>query len=104
MIKVGEHITLDFLGVKKTYSKSFYEKVIYKIAKAAKVEILNVSSHEFQPQGFTLVALLSESHFSFHTFPERNVVSFDFFTCGKVHPKVAYLVHLISSPPATPII
>ena len=89
MIKVGEHITLDFLGVKREYSKSFYEKIIYKIAKAAKVEILNVSSHEFQPQGFTLVALLSESHFSFHTFPERGVISFDFFTCGKVHPKVA---------------
>ena len=69
--------------------KSFYEKVIYKIAKAAKVEILNVSSHKFEPQGFTLVALLSESHFSFHTFPERGVISFDFFTCGKVHPKVA---------------
>ena len=89
MIKVGEHITLDFLGVKKDYPQSFYEKVIYKIAKAAKVEILNVCSHKFEPQGFTLVALLSESHFSFHTFPERGVISFDFFTCGKVHPKIA---------------
>ena len=67
----------------------FYEKVIYKIAKAAQVEILNVASHKFEPQGFTLVALLSESHFSFHTFPERGVISFDFFTCGKVNPKVA---------------
>ena len=89
MIKVGEHITLDFLGVKKDYTPSFFEKIIYKIAKAAKVEILNVSSHKFEPQGFTLVALLSESHFSFHTFPERGVISFDFFTCGKVHPKIA---------------
>ena len=89
MIKVGEHITLDFLGVKNEYSSSFYEKIIYKIAKAAKVEILNVSSHKFEPQGFTLVALLSESHFSFHTFPERGVISFDFFTCGKIHPKIA---------------
>ena len=71
MIKVGEHITIDFLGVKKDYAIEFYEKVIYKIAKAAKVEILNVASHKFEPQGFTLVALLSESHFSFHTFPER---------------------------------
>ena len=89
MIKVGEHITLDFLGVKKNYSTEFYEKIIYKIAKAAQVEILNVASHKFEPQGFTLVALLSESHFSFHTFPERGVISFDFFTCGKVHPKIA---------------
>jgi len=89
MIKIGEHITLDFFGVKKDYQPSFFEKIIYTIAKAAKVEILNVNSHKFEPQGFTLVALLSESHFSFHTFPERGVVSFDFFTCGKVHPKIA---------------
>jgi len=89
MIKVGEHIAIDFLGVKKDYSPSFYEKVIYKIAKAAKVEILNVSTHKFEPQGFTLIALLAESHFSFHTFPEKDAISFDFFTCGKVHPKIA---------------
>ena len=45
MIKVGEHITIDFLGVKKDYSTEFYEKIIYKIAKAAKVEILNAVSY-----------------------------------------------------------
>ena len=43
MKKVGEHITLDFLGVKQDYSPKFYNKIIYKIAKKAKVEILNVS-------------------------------------------------------------
>ena len=89
MIKVGEHITIDFLGVKKDYAPSFYEKVIYKIAKSAKVQILNVNSHKFEPQGFTLVALLAESHMSFHTFPEKEVISFDFFTSGKVNPKIA---------------
>ena len=26
---------------------------------------------------------------SFHTFPENNIISFDFFTCGKVSPAVA---------------
>ena len=38
MIKVGEHITLDFLGVKKEYSSEFYEKIIYKIAKQQKLK------------------------------------------------------------------
>ena len=89
MIKVGEHITLDFLGVKKDYLPEFYEKVIYKIAKAAKVEILNVTSHKFEPQGFTLVALLAESHISFHTYPEKGIISFDFYTCGTVSPSIA---------------
>ena len=51
--------------------------------------MLKISSHKFEPQGFTSVALLAESHMSFHTFPERGVVSFDFFTCGKISPRVA---------------
>ena len=89
MVKVGEHITLDILGATKDYTAAFYEKIVYKIAKAAKVEILNINQHKFQPQGFTLVALLAESHMSFHTFPEKDVISFDFFTCGKISPTAA---------------
>jgi len=89
MIKVGEHITLDIIGTKHEYSSSFFEKIVYKIAKKAKVTVLEISKHKFEPQGFTLVALLAESHMSFHTFPENNIISFDFFTCGKVSPAVA---------------
>ena len=33
MIKVGEHVTLDFLGVKKEYSPEFYEKIFIKFQK-----------------------------------------------------------------------
>jgi len=89
MVKVGEHVVLDIIGTKKEYSPSFFEKIVYKIAKKAKVTVLEISRHKFEPQGFTLVALLAESHMSFHTFPEKNIISFDFFTCGKVSPVVA---------------
>ena len=89
MNKVGEHITIDIIGTKKEYSPSFYERLVYKIAKKAKVTVLNISKHKFEPQGFTLVALLAESHISFHTFPENGIISFDFFTCGKVSPSIA---------------
>ena len=82
MVKFGEHITLDFIGVKKVYTPEFFKDIVNKIAKATDVEILNVSQHIFKPQGFTLVALLAESHMSFHTFPEKGIISFDFFTCG----------------------
>ena len=40
MKKVGEHITLDFLGVKQDYSPKFYNKIIYKIAKKAKIPVI----------------------------------------------------------------
>ena len=89
MTKVGEHITLDIIGTKKEYNPSFYEKLVYKIAKKAKVTVLEISKYKFKPQGFTLVALLAESHISFHTFPENGIISFDFFTCGKVSPSIA---------------
>ena len=32
MKKVGEHVTIDFLGVKKEYSPDFYNNVIYKLS------------------------------------------------------------------------
>ena len=89
MTKVGEHITLDIIGTTKEYDPSVYEKVIHDIAKAAEVTILNISKYKFEPQGFTILALLAESHISFHTFPEKGIISFDFFTCGKVSPSVA---------------
>ncbi len=89
MVKVGEHITLDIVGTTKEYDIAFYERLVHEIAKEAKVEVLKISSHKFEPQGSTTLALLAESHISFHTFPEHGVISFDFFTCGKVHPRIA---------------
>ena len=89
MTKVGEHITLDIIGTTQEYDPSVYENVIRKIAKAAEVTILEILKHKFEPQGFTILALLAESHISFHTFPEKGIISFDFFTCGKVSPSIA---------------
>ena len=89
MTKVGEHVTFDIIGTQQEYEPKFYEKLVYKIAKKAKVVVLEISKYKFEPQGFTLVALLAESHISFHTFPEKGIISFDFFTCGNVSPSVA---------------
>ena len=43
MTKVGEHITLDIIGTKKEYDPSFFENLIHKISKAAKVTVLEIS-------------------------------------------------------------
>jgi len=89
MTKVGEHITIDIIGTTKEYDTSLFEKVIYKIAKASEVTVLKISKYKFEPQGFTILALLAESHMSFHTFPEKGIISFDFFTCAKISPSIA---------------
>jgi len=89
MTKVGEHITLDIIGNNEELDPLFFEKVIYKVAEAAKVTVLKISKYKFEPQGFTILALLAESHMSFHTFPEKGIISFDFFTCANVSPSIA---------------
>tara|TARA_R100000697_G_scaffold9154_1_gene14769 strand:- start:5 stop:331 length:327 start_codon:yes stop_codon:yes gene_type:complete len=44
--------------------------------------LLEVSSHKFDPQGVTAVALLAESHISIHTWPETGTAVCDAFTCS----------------------
>ncbi len=44
--------------------------------------LLQLTSHQFEPHGVTAVGLLSESHFSVHTWPEHGYVAIDIFTCG----------------------
>ena len=48
MTKVGEHITLDIIGTKKEYDPVFFEKLVYKIAKIAKVTVLQISKYKFE--------------------------------------------------------
>lgn len=51
-------------------------------AESARVTVLKSQFHQFSPQGVTGLLLLSESHLSVHTWPERGYCAMDFFTCG----------------------
>ena len=39
-------------------------------------------TRKFEPQGVTILGLLSESHASIHTYPDKGALFFDAFTCG----------------------
>jgi len=41
-----------------------------------------LSSHQFNPVGVTVTAIISESHIAIHTYPEARHVSIDIFTCS----------------------
>jgi S-adenosylmethionine decarboxylase proenzyme len=53
--------------------------------------ILQKSTHVFEPQGFTAIYLLSESHISIHTFPEKKYASIDIYTCRQYSDNQVYL-------------
>jgi S-adenosylmethionine decarboxylase len=48
----------------------------------AKANILRIVGKKFEPQGVTLLALLSESHASIHTWPQIGYCAIDLYTCG----------------------
>ncbi len=49
---------------------------------ASGATILSRTPHVFEPNGLTVVYLLSESHASLHTYPEWGACFVDLFTCG----------------------
>jgi S-adenosylmethionine decarboxylase len=51
--------------------------------------------HQFQPHGYTLLYLLSESHYSIHTYPEYKSCYIDIFCCNK-NFNTEYAVKLVS--------
>ena len=63
----------------------FYNNLCRDLCDALSLNILEIKNHSFEPCGFTLLALLEESHMSFHTWPEHKCVFFDLFTCSRLN-------------------
>ena len=72
-----ENLTFEFLN-----NLEIIKKIMENVIKISGTEILHKKFHKFKPQGLTGFYLLSESHLSFHTWPEKNSISIDLFTCG----------------------
>lgn len=80
---IGTHIVADFWFGESIEKVETLKKLLLKAAKEANNTPLKVSIHKFSPRGITGVLLLSESHITFHTWPEIGYVAIDIFTCGK---------------------
>jgi S-adenosylmethionine decarboxylase len=44
-------------------------------------KVLEMTSHHFDPQGYTALFLLAESHFAIHTFPEEGTAYIELSSC-----------------------
>ncbi|MFA6075818.1 MAG: adenosylmethionine decarboxylase [Negativicutes bacterium] len=84
MKPIGTHFLIDMYGCsfEKLNNLADAKQVIIDAVKSAGMTFLEFSSFKFEPQGFTAVALLAESHLSIHTYPESGYAAIDVFTCG----------------------
>jgi S-adenosylmethionine decarboxylase proenzyme len=80
----GIHYLVDIDNVDNNliHNNNKLTDISEKCLKISKVNILDKCSHNFKPYGFTLLYLLSESHFSLHTWPEKNKIRIDLFSCS----------------------
>jgi len=80
----GRHLILDLYGCDPEVLDDYDELylLLMNSLEVAGTNVLRVIGEKFEPQGVTLVALLSESHASIHTWPEAGYAAVDLYTCG----------------------
>ena len=80
----GKHMICDFKDIKNTEllnNKDGLQEICRTICHHNHYDILGETEKVFEPCGFTFLFLLGESHLSLHTFPEKNYIAFDLYTC-----------------------
>jgi S-adenosylmethionine decarboxylase len=93
IISSGKHMLCDFKEIKNIQLLNSIEsiKVLFNfICKEYNFNVLKTIEHEFDVSGITLIYMLSESHISIHTFPERNYATFDIYTCREYETNKEY--------------
>lgn len=59
------------------------KKVFKKMLQESDFLILQMMDHHFKPFGYTVIFMLSESHFAIHTFPENKQTYIELSSCVK---------------------
>lgn len=88
---VGIHIIADFYGVDKdkiTYVEQI-KPIFEETVRYAGLTKISSDYYQFKPKGCSGIVLIAESHLSFHTWPEHELITLDIYTCGD--PRQAYL-------------
>lgn len=88
---IGQHLLIDLVGIEPallTDERQLMQLLLESLQNAG-FQVVGQVSHKFPGDnaGVTGVALLSESHAAFHTYPEFGYMALDLFTCGAPDPE-----------------
>ena len=80
---LARHLTLDYHDCDNQVllDKNLLEQTLIDSAKAIWATIISSNFNQFEPQGVSWVVVLSESHFTIHTWPEYGYAAIDMFAC-----------------------
>ena len=82
--RLGSHFLIDAGGINFDLLNDIkiLINMCYLILSIYKLTIIDMKYNQFEPQGVSIVFLLSESHLSLHTWPENGKISLDLFSCN----------------------
>ncbi|MBZ1345227.1 MAG: adenosylmethionine decarboxylase [Candidatus Nealsonbacteria bacterium] len=80
---IGIHLFAEFWFGRIIENPKKIKKILITAAKKSENTPLKTIIHKFSPQGITGVILLQESHIALHSWPEKNYLAIDIFTCGQ---------------------
>jgi S-adenosylmethionine decarboxylase len=79
---IGDYWDCD-LNWEQMNSGDFLKKHIEKAVELSQSSVVKWIDYNFSPQGYTFLAVLSNSSVSLHTWPEEAFISVEIFTCTK---------------------
>ncbi len=87
---MGKHYLLNLYGCSFVLlnDEHLLIDLLENAAIASGATVCQTIHKKFDPQGVTVLCLLSESHISIHTYPELGDCYVDIFTCGTANPKI----------------
>ncbi|CAM3523204.1 adenosylmethionine decarboxylase [Hydrogenibacillus schlegelii] len=93
----GRHIAVDVWGVsaERLNDVEWLREQLVEAAEKSGATVLGVQSKAFEPQGATVLVMLSESHISIHTYPEHGFAAIDCYTCGETVDPERAVEHLL---------
>lgn len=87
---MGKHFLLNLYGCSFVLlnDEHFLMDLLENAAVASGATVCQTIHKKFEPQGVTVLCLLSEGHISIHTWPEEGRAAVDVYTCGDCQPKI----------------
>jgi S-adenosylmethionine/arginine decarboxylase-like enzyme len=70
--------------------------ILHRIVQELNLQVVSETGHQFQPMGWSYAFVLSESHFTIHTYPEHRSCYLDIFCCNKDF-NANHAIHVIQS-------
>ena len=84
MNALGKHVIVELYDCDREIinDQNLIEKIMIDAVEISGATLVKTVFHQFSPHGITGVAVVAESHFAIHTWPEYGYCALDIFTCG----------------------